>query len=95
MPSPQKYHLRIALVPNNAIEGVTLMNRKAVRDEVRRAQLTGEDANFEFINEDDTRVYVDVKSPDIQIVMHQEWRRPLPQPQIAVPNGVPRPTLSK
>lgn len=84
MTDRQKYSLRIAMTPTNAIEGVTYMDLKAVQAEIKRAIGDYEYASFDCVNEDDTMVNVLIKAADIQMVMHNVWRKPVAS-QIAVP----------
>jgi len=93
MPSAQKYFIRLGIVPGNAIEGVSYLDRQALLSEINRARESGDDAHLDFINEDDTHVYIDVRSADIQIIMHQQWQKPQTG-RIAVPEmPVPKPNL--
>lgn len=82
MPSPQKYGLRVALRPSNALEAVTHMDEKAVREEIELAKKDGRDAHFNCVNamnEEPIQVYCN--SADIQMWMHHKWERPVPQSQ--------------
>jgi hypothetical protein len=94
MPDRQKYALRMALAGANAAEGVTYMDLKAVKEEMKRAREDGDDAELDFISEDGSPVKVLVRAADIQLTMHHEWRRPAPQ-QVVPATAMPRPRLEQ
>lgn len=91
MPAPQKYGLRIALRPSNALEAVTLMDEKACREEIQAAKTEGRDAHFTCINAmNDEPIQVHCASADIQMWMHHKWERPHPQGEPLPPGIDPR-----
>lgn len=81
--------MRIGLVPGNAIEGVTYMDLKAIREEIDNALKDYTFAVVECINEDDSTVKVVFRAADVQIIMHQVWQKPqvgrIEVPQVAIP----------
>jgi len=89
----QKYGVRIALSPGNAIEGVTYMDLKSIQEEIRKAQEEGGYATIDCTDESDNTVRVVFRAADVQVIMHQLWQRPQ-QGRIAVPEvPVPKPRI--
>ena len=90
----QKYGVRIALSPGNAIEGVTYMDLKSIREEIRKAQEEGDYAALDCVDQDDNTVHVVFRAADVQVIMHQDWVRPqsgriaIPEPMIPKPKIV-------
>lgn len=81
----QKYGLRIAMRPSNAMEAVTLMDLKAVETELDNARTEHRLAKLDCINAiDDGHIAVFLDPNDIQMIMHHKWQRP---PQVSVPQG--------
>lgn len=87
MPERTKYALRIAISPQNAVEGVTYMDLNAVLAEIKRANTDYDFAIFDCISEDESIIKVVIKAADIQLIMHNAWKKPV-QSQIAVPKLV-------
>lgn len=77
MPDRQKYTIRMAICPQNAMEGTTYMDLAAVQAEIAKALGEYTFAVFDCINDDDSVVKVLVKAADIQMVMHTPFRRTL------------------
>lgn len=99
MSDRKKYALRIALTPTNAVEGVTYMDLAAVLAEKKRGIEEYGDAIFDCVQEDESVVKVVIRAADIQMIMHNEFVKPVPS-RIAVPQlagidapGVPRPKI--
>ena len=75
--SRQKYGLRIALRPSNAMEAVTYMDLKAVDEEIARATSEKRLAKFDCVNAlDDELIVAYVDPTEIQMLMHHKWKRP-------------------